>query len=625
MNARAPCCVLAALLVSACHEELGIGQPVGERLEVESLTFSGVDAMDESALRGVLATKESPWLPWRDARYFDRDAFSQDLERIVAYYEDQGYPDAEVTSYDVDVDGAENTVRLHVAVAEGDPLRVAAIELRNFEAIPGEVRARLRTALPIETGQPLVAQRLAESGEVAARVLKEHGYPWASVDVERQPRNGEVAVILEARPGNQAFFGRIDIVGNYSVGDDVIRRQLLYRPGERFRQSAIRESLRQLYALELFQFANIELVQGDGTPHEVESRVVVTEGDHRKLEFSLGYGTEEKARVEAEWRHVNFYGGARTAGIHGKWSWLDRGVEANFVQPYLFSPQLSLALQGQAWYADEPAFDALTRGGRATVTRVLGPNSTAWAYYAHQFQSSRIANEALLDPKLRDVLISLGLDPTTGVQDGVLSSGGVGTQLFRVDSTLDPTRGYFASLELEQAGGWLPGTYNYLDTRGELRGYVTPRDGLTLAGRVRYGSINPFGRASDVPFFRRYFLGGASSLRGWGRYEVSPLSGSGLPIGGHSLFETSAEARLRVWNDLGVVAFVDAGNVWPGVWTMDATDLLYDAGTGLRYKTPFGAVRLDFAYQLTRLEGLRIEGKLQERRWRLHFSIGQAF
>jgi outer membrane protein assembly factor BamA len=90
MNARGAGVVLAALLASACHGELGIGQPAGERLEVESLTFSGVAALDEWALGGVLATKESPWLPWRDARHFDRDAFSQDPERIVAYYEEHG-------------------------------------------------------------------------------------------------------------------------------------------------------------------------------------------------------------------------------------------------------------------------------------------------------------------------------------------------------------------------------------------------------------------------------------------------------------------------------------------------------------------------------------------------------
>jgi outer membrane translocation and assembly module TamA len=54
-------------------------------------------------------------------------------------------------------------------------------------------------------------------------------------------------------------------------------------------------------------------------------------------------------------------------------------------------------------------------------------------------------------------------------------------------------------------------------------------------------------------------------------------------------------------------------------------NLLSDAGAGLRYLTPIGPVRLDFAYQINRLEGLRLDGQLQGRPWRLQFSIGQAF
>ncbi len=89
--------------------------------------------------------------------------------------------------------------------------------------------------------------------------------------------------------------------------------------------------------------------------------------------------------------------------------------------------------------------------------------------------------------------------------------------------------------------------------------------------------------------------------------------------------ETSVEVRTQVWGNIGLVGFVDAGNVWAEPWSVKLGDLLYDAGPGLRYQTPVGAFRLDFAYQLTRLEGLRIGGKLQERPWRIHFSIGQAF
>ena len=618
--------LLPLVLAGGCHEELGVGAPAAQMIEVEKLTFVGVESIDESALRRVLATRETPWLPWSDTQYFDRDDFEEDLARIEAFYADRGYPEAEVVSYDVDLDEAENRVSLRVTIAEGEPLRVAEIILEHFDVGGGDVREEVRSQIPLKPGEPLVYQQLVTSGEMAATVLKNRGYPFAQVRIDRQPRPSGVAVVLRAEPGELSVFGPIEVVGNYSVDDEIIRRQLVFRPGEIFRRSAVRESLRQLYALELFEFANVEIVDADRTSGSVPTRVTVAEGDHRRLEFSVGYGTEEKGRVEAEWRHVNFYGGARTLAAHAKWSWLDRGVEGTFVQPYLFSPSLSLSLQGQAWYADEPAFTALSRGGRTTVTHAAGPDATVSGYLTYQFQSSRIQNEALRDPALRDDLIALGLDPTTGVQDGALVALGANAQIARVDSTLDPTAGYLASAGVEAAGGAvLPGEYNYFSGMSELRGYYTPRARVTLAARARYGSIAPYGPPSDVPFFKRFFLGGASSLRGYGRFEVSPLSGSGLPIGGNSLLESSLEVRTRIWGNVGLVAFVDAGNVWRDAWAFAPGDLLYSAGPGLRYTTPIGPVRLDLAYQLNPLEGLRIDGELQERPWRIHFSIGQAF
>ena len=99
------------------------------------------------------------------------------------------------------------------------------------------------------------------------------------------------------------------------------------------------------------------------------TRVTVTEGKHRKVNFGVGYGTEEKARVQVDWRHVNFFGGARTAGVLARYSALDKGVRLNFKEPYFFGPRNDFTLTGQSWHSDEPAFTLDTNGGRATVTR----------------------------------------------------------------------------------------------------------------------------------------------------------------------------------------------------------------------------------------------------------------
>ena len=142
---------------------------------------------------------------------------------------------------------------------------------------------------------------------------------------------------------------------------------------------------------------------------------------------------------------------------------------------------------------------------------------------------------------------------------------------------------------------------------------------------VEVATIDPSGTSAALPFARRSFLGGASSLRGWGRFEVSPLTSPGLPLGGNSMLEGSIELRARVYGNFGLAAFADAGNVWRTEWQYDLSDLRADAGAGIRYYTPVGPLRLDLAYQLTPIAGLIVDGQPQTRRWRIHFSIGQAF
>jgi outer membrane translocation and assembly module TamA len=106
---------------------------------------------------------------------------------------------------------------------------------------------------------------------------------------------------------------------------------------------------------------------------------------------------------------------------------------------------------------------------------------------------------------------------------------------------------------------------------------------------------------------------------------VAPLSGGGLPIGGATFLNASAEVRVPIWRSLGGVLFVDAGNVWSEPWNFEINDLRYDVGPGLRYMTPIGPIRVDLGYQLNPIENLLVNGEPETRRFRFHFSIGQAF
>jgi outer membrane protein assembly factor BamA len=358
----------------------------------------------------------------------------------------------------------------------------------------------------------------------------------------------------------------------------------------------------------------------------VPVRVTVAEGKHHKVNMGVGYGTEEQGRARLRWDHLNFLGGARHLGLEGKWSSLDRGVRAEYLEPFFLHPHFSLNFEGQTWQAAEPVYSLNTVGGRATL-RHQANSQNMWAIsLINEFQRSTIVNEALEDLSLRDELIALGLDPRTGMSTGTLGAIAFDISRNTTNSLLDARSGYVLSLNLEQAGKWLAGSWDYRSITTEGRHYFTAARRLVVANRLRFGTIDALGDVeSNVPFYKRYFLGGSSSIRGWGRFEVGPTSGFGLPLGGHTMLEGSSEVRLPVTDKIGAVAFADFGNVWAQPWDFNPGDLRYAVGPGLRYLTPIGPARVDFGYQLTPIENLRVNGEPERRHWRVHFSIGQAF
>jgi outer membrane protein assembly complex protein YaeT len=611
---------LILLVGAGCREEGDI--------KISSLKFEGVEQIRESALAAALQTKKGSRLPWGRKSYFDRRAFDADLQRIEAFYRDRGFPDARVASFDVKLNEAQDQVDVTLHIREGEPIVVEAIDLDGFEVLSeGEQRA-LRESLPLFVDKPLDRQLELATRERALNALRDQGYPYAQVFLNERdtaPRRRRIVVI--AAPGILAHFGEVEIVGPKSVSERVVERQLTYKPGDLFTRREMRESQRKLYGLELFEFVNIESQEDkEAEPPTVPTRVTVGEGKHRKVTFGVGYGSEEQARGRVRWDHLNFFHGAQHLGAEAKWSSLDRGVRLEYREPYFLASHFSLNFDGQAWQAKEPVYSSEQLGGRVTLRHQANSENFWSVALANEYQKSTITPDALQDFTIRDELIALGLDPRDGQQRGTLSAISFDIGRNTTNSLLDARRGYVLNAHAEQAGKWLWGSFNYTSFTGEARHYLTVARAFVVANRLRLGTIDPSGDIeTNVPFYKRFFLGGATSLRGWGRLEVSPLSGFGLPIGGHSMLEGSSEVRVPLFGKFGAVAFVDFGNVWANPWDFNLNELKYAVGPGLRYMTPVGPARIDLGYQLSRIENLRVNGEPEQRRWRVHFSIGQAF
>src|SRR5687768_896602 len=160
--------LVVAFSVAGCREEGDI--------QISSLEFNGVEQIDAGALSDALQTKKGSWIPWGRKRYFDRRAFEADLKRIEAFYLDRGFPDARVRSFDVKLNAAQVKVAITLDIDEGEPIRLAAVELRGFEPLEESEREALQKTLPLQPNRPLDRQLAVASRERALNVLRDNGY-----------------------------------------------------------------------------------------------------------------------------------------------------------------------------------------------------------------------------------------------------------------------------------------------------------------------------------------------------------------------------------------------------------------------------------------------------------------
>lgn len=621
---------------------LAAGCQEADDVKVASIAFTGNQAFPDKTLKRLLVTQATGRWPWSKPRYFNRTTFDADLKRLTSFYFDRGYPHARVASMGVDFTAAKDAVHLRVEIDEGAPLRTATTTVTGLDALPDDVRAAV-LELQAPTGEPRDRAVMATTRERMSFALRDRGYAHARVQIEERPGAAAdtIDIVYTAEPGPAATFGAIAIEGASTVNPSVIRRSLAFRPGGIFRESRIGESQRRLRGLGLFDFAlvkraEVDAANGDrnGQPSVVPIVVTVTEGKPQQFQFGLGYGSEDGPRGSIEWQHLNLFGGAQQFEATAKYSRRLRGASLDFLQPYFLTRRLSWTARVGGWRAEEPAYFSETRGGRLSLRfrRELsrGPDrepiaQSFWISYANDTVEYTIAPQALADPAALERLIPLGLDPVLGRGAGRLASLNVDMERRAVDHPLDPHSGYTLTGHLVHAAPALGGTFRYDELDGEAALFVPLGANVVWATRVRFATILSRD-ASSVPFSERYFLGGSSSMRGWGRYEVSPRTPEGLLVGGRSLFDSTTELRVRLTPRFGAVLFVDAGQVYEDTLQLVSSDtVLMDAGPGLRWVSPVGIVRADVGIQFRRIPGLLVAGEPEPRRWRIHFSIGHTF
>lgn len=608
---RRPACAAAALLlavVAAPRPAPGItvDQLDAElELEVEEITISGHEAYWTRTLKPKLSTKERAWYtPWRPRPNFDPYTFQADLERLRRFYESEGYYDLEIT-HDLEVNEAEKRVSIEIRLEENERVRTESVEVGvrgEPEPDPG-----LPETLPIAPGDPFT-EEVYQAGE---NRLKEWFLErsFAQVETERsaevdvEARRADVRYVVA--PGGPSVFGETSISGTEAVDPELVRREIEWKPGQVFSLDEIRRTREQLLDLELFGAVRI------GWEPEVENRAVqdmkiaVEEKPPREIRVGIGYGTEDEARGQLRWSHYNWLGGGRQLSAALQISTINRFVNTKLVQPHFLTRKTKGILEFEQSQEDE---DTYTLFGTKFLPRL-----------EHQFTRELSGSIGLrtLFAVVGDVDESILAVLGDVDRDGLLFGPRLGLVWNTTEDPLGPRSGQVISIFADQGIGALGGDFRFYKISGEARQYVEIGADTVLAGRVEIGVGDTLGGREDFPIFDRYYAGGETSVRGYGRRRLGPKSASDDPLGGLSLIEGSVEARRAIYGPVGGVIFVDFGQVSLDAYDVRADDLDFSAGPGVSIQTPAGP--------LTLFVGFPFEPPSGDASWQLHFAIGQFF
>ncbi len=609
---RLPALLSLALLLSlGSAPGLGAGPPpeAANTPTLRSVKIVGAKTIPPKKLKEELITHLPSRWPWKKAPVFRPEELEVDVERLKGFYRRQGFYHATITSQvRMTQDGR---VDVQFTIDEGSWVKVTGVEVKLAPgAVPLDLSA-LKAKSPINPGDRFQEGTYDALKRLYLNYLLDHGFPRAKVEgqVLLDEEKDTAEINLTVIPGPLCYFGAVKVKGGGGTPERVILRKLTFKRGDPFSFKELYDSQQRLYGLDLFR--SVVFTPEEVPPEErhIPITVEVQEKKKRSLKVGVGYGDEDEFRARLGLRFRNLAGGGRMLDLDTKYSQLESRVMGTFFNPLILSTNLDLVLQSGLIYRNLPGFN-----DKAFFTSARLERDLPWrirGYVGHGLEFARPFDIP------EETLILL-----TGTQTGKLYRASMflwGLRQDTTDNTVDPHRGGILALTGEVAPDFFGSNLQFVKTVVEARRYQSlAGTDFILAGRLKFGVIEPIQATEEIPIFRRFFSGGLNSVRGYRLDYLGPRNPSGTPLGGNCLTEGSLEARIPIYKEFRAVAFLDFGNVYLQVRDFDLGQLRYSSGFGLRYHTFIGPLGLDIGFPLNPIDP-------RKDRYRIHFTIGQAF
>lgn len=522
---------------------------------------------------------------------------TEDATRLNEVLRSEAYYNGRVDVEIVEAQGGRFDVVFNVTLGTRSMIRSFAI---NYADNPSDLALLPRDgkALGLKPNRAARAQRVIDLTATAMSFLENHGHPRPKlaerkVVVDLATNQTDVTLTIEA--GQPEHFGDLTISNEGRTKDDYVRALAKFKPGDPYDRSKADATVSELRKTGLFDRVTLDAVDTPGDT--VPQRLTLTERPHRSVGVGARWSSDQGAGVTTFWEHRNFFGAAEKLHLDLTVAQELQLLGAHFNKPHFLRDDQTLLADFEIAHEITDAYHENRIKTAAGLSRKLRENLDASAGLSFEI-------ERTTDSTGYHAYELFGI-PMTGRYDGS-------------NDLLDPTEGVRLGLALTPYAGSADGaatTFVKLEATGST--YLSFSRKFTLALRARYGSMLAQ-QTGDVPGSIRFYAGGGSSIRGYGYQLVGPLDANKDPLGARSVFEASGETRYRISRDIGLVAFLDAGNAWSTPTPKFSEQLRLGTGIGVRYYTAIGPIRADIGIPLNKRPGI-------DDSFQLYFSLGQAF
>lgn len=585
-----------------------------DKVKVKKITFIGNEKLTDNALKEQLLTQEAGFFSGMSSSgSFKQEAFERDLQVLKWKYWNQGYLQVKIDRPVVTVTADKKSIYITYYIQEGEQYSVGEIDfagdlLFDKSELMAAVKIKDAKIFSVETMQKDILDLQAKYGDL--------GYAFANVI----PRYGfdekekKVNLVFEFEKGNKVYFGQINVVNNTKTRDKVVRRELKIREGELYNETRKRESQENVQRLGFFEEVNFKQIPSPEDPDLYKIDVVIKERNTGQLQLTAGYGNIQGLSLGGSVQQNNFRGLGQTLGARIDATKNRQDYSLSLTEPYFYDTKWSAGFS--LYYTENKErinYDNRVTGASLRFGHPVWGDDVR-AYVRYSIDKSELFANQYTDPLL------FPLDTARGVTSAV-------TGTLEYDSRNDrfnPSRGILADISYEYAG--VGGDLKYGLFTTQLRFYKNVFWDVVWRNNLLFSDVESID-GQEVPFTKRFQLGGPYTVRGFGsgtvgrrifsqfRYnQIGTNDGnpfyspsiseeerqrrSNLIFGGSKelLFQSELQYPLIKEAGLNGVFFYDIGQADDEI---RSTNFVSDFGIGFRWMSPLGLLRFEWGWPLT--------------------------